>query len=481
MARFSNTQGLDASQAELDFVDVDTAADNPLYLDPYAIQIRDDEWSAACGDHIRSFFNEVLDALRDDNDPRAADLLSNLREPNETFLGQSKGMPSGRGVGQDKANDFAHALRNSRAFNTGLLSDISEAELFINNVGPDTISDLTTNVLRGLLAEYTLEQCVLHGLAVEDVNTTGPVWSIQNNEWEAQTLKLPISNGRPVLLVPKHSVRRKLSLNSQEFWNHHMVHFLQQEYHQAGGALVRTFRSKKRRGETYVTKKSVKERHPFIKDDLASFVTKHPEILESYKNIKGSKGPLENDEFDATFDERAFSLVLIDRLLGIPLGNASANEYHSVAMGICTFLFYPDLIKPIKEREIHEGRKRIDIKFTNAATDGFFFRMLQSPQARAINIPFECKNYSKDVNNPEFDQLTGRFGHQRGFFGIILCRSIENRPRVIMASKDAANDGRGYMLIFQDGDLVEMLRLIEAGRRNAIGALLNGRFDEITH
>src|SRR4029079_13781607 len=119
---------------------------------PYAIQIRDDEWSADCGDHIRSFFNEVLDALRTGNDARAIDLLGNLHEPNETFLGQSKGVPSGRGVGLDKANDLADALKKSRAFHTGLLSDISEAELFIRNIGPDMISDLTTNVLRGLLA-----------------------------------------------------------------------------------------------------------------------------------------------------------------------------------------------------------------------------------------------------------------------------------------------------------------------------------------
>lgn len=86
MAKFSTTQGVNVAQAELDFVDVDTATDNQLYLDPYAIQIRDDEWSAECGDHIHSFFNEVLDALRAGNDARAIHLLSNLHEPNETFL-----------------------------------------------------------------------------------------------------------------------------------------------------------------------------------------------------------------------------------------------------------------------------------------------------------------------------------------------------------------------------------------------------------
>src|SRR6185437_3886429 len=142
---------------------------------------------------------------------------------NETFLGQSTGRPSGRGVGRDKADDLAGALKNSRPFNTGLLSDISEAELFIRNIDPDAISDLTTNVLRGLLAEYTGEQCALYGIQVRQTNALGPIWSIESSDWEAKTLELPFSNSRPVLLVPKYSVRRSLSLNSQEVWNHHMV------------------------------------------------------------------------------------------------------------------------------------------------------------------------------------------------------------------------------------------------------------------
>jgi hypothetical protein len=100
--KFYSAIGGNLSQAELDFVDVDVTTDNRLYLDPYAIQIRDDEWSASCGDYIRSFFNEVLDALRANNIRRAEHLLGNLHEPNETFLGESTGRPSGRGVGRRK-------------------------------------------------------------------------------------------------------------------------------------------------------------------------------------------------------------------------------------------------------------------------------------------------------------------------------------------------------------------------------------------
>lgn len=110
MPKFSEHFALGKSQGELDFVDIDLSTDNRLYLCPYAIQIRSDEWSQACGDHIRSFFNEVLDQLRADNMDRARHLLSHLHEPNETFLGQSTGRPSGRGVGTDKAELLADAL-----------------------------------------------------------------------------------------------------------------------------------------------------------------------------------------------------------------------------------------------------------------------------------------------------------------------------------------------------------------------------------
>ncbi|WP_051355383.1 hypothetical protein [Mesorhizobium erdmanii] len=476
MATFYSTFGGELSQAELDFVDVDTALDNPLYLDPYAIQIRDDEWSATCGDHIRSFFSEVLEALREDNRERAGHLLGNLHEPNETCFGQSRGRPAGRGVGRGKALDLEEAIRNSRALETGVLADISEAELFIRGVGPDTISDLTTNILRGLLADYTKEQCDLLNIPTRRV-ALDPCWSAVRQDWTSRYYDLPISNRKPILLVPKFSVRRTLTLNSQEFWNHYMIEVLRQEYLDSRSALVRTLRD----GTRYVTKKSVKERHPKIKDDLATFVQRHPEVLEAYKRIKGAQGPLDNDDLEENFDETVFARVLIDRLAGIAHGHRAADEYHRMVMGISTFLFFPSLIKPIKERELHEGRKRLDIKFTNAAQEGFFFRMLQANQTRSISVPVECKNYSNDVENPELDQLSGRFGLQRGFFGMMLCRRLEGRPRVVASCRDAAADGRGFMLVLEDADLVQMLEMVERRRRPDIDTFLQRRFDEITH
>lgn len=477
MPAFSEAFNLAITPAGLDFIDIDLATDKPLFIDPYAIQIRQDQWSDRCGDHIRSFFNTLLDALRAGDVARAGHLLNHLHEPNETHLGVSQGRPSGRGVGDHKAAMLANALVRSRAFLTGVLSDISEAELFIHGVGRDTISDLTTNVIRGLLAEYTAEQCQLHGVPTQAVGAIGPTWNVHSQRWEARQLQLPVHRRRPILLVPKFSVRQRLSLDSQEFWNHHMIEFLRQEYLDANSGLVHVLRN----GERRVTKKAVKERHPFIKDDLADFVRAHPGVLESYKQIKGALGPLEQEDLEDGFDEKAFAAGLRAQLPNIAEGTAAASQYHSFSMGVCTFLFYPSLICPVKEHEIHQGRKRIDIKYTNSAERGFFHRMLASPQARAINVFIECKNYTKELNNPELDQLSGRFGHQRGFFGMILCRQMDDRARIIQRCRDTANDNRGYMLVLEDRDIDALLLLIEQDRRAAIDHYLQQRFDEITN
>lgn len=117
--------------------------------------------------------------------------------------------------------------------------------MFIRGVGPDMISDLTTNVLRGLLADYTIQQCELYGVPLHPTNALGPVWSLERLDWEAKQLMLPKQAGRPILLVPKFSVRFRLSLDSQEFYNKHMIEYLRSEYLQAGGALVEILKCKK--------------------------------------------------------------------------------------------------------------------------------------------------------------------------------------------------------------------------------------------
>ncbi|MET4827821.1 hypothetical protein ABH972_005410 [Bradyrhizobium ottawaense] len=468
---FSTFFDLGKTQAELDFVNVDPERDTRVFVDPYALEVKDDQWSNRCADHIRSFFQAVLQAIRSGDEDRARHLLSNLHESQETFLGLSSGVPRGRGIGSGNATQLYEALLGSRAVHTGLISDLAEAELFIAGIGRDKVSDLTTNIIRGPLIEYTKEQCDLHGVPLQEAVVAGPIWVPSREDWVQRTHALPIVQGRPVILVPKYSVRRRLSLESHEFYDKHFITFLQAEYQRASGSLAQVMRR--------VTKKEVKEQNPFSKEELADFALNNPHVLQLYRELAKSSGPMAADDLDEGFDERAFAGQLAAALPRIPTGRAHASAYHKLIIGLLSFLFFPGLIEPVKEAELHEGRKRLDIRFTNAGATPFFNRIVSAAQTRALTVPVECKNYTEDLDNPEFDQLSGRFSHTRGFFGFLCCRSIDNRDRMVATCRDTAIDGRGYIIVLSDDDLVQMLAAVESGNRSLIDATLNRRLGEL--
>jgi hypothetical protein len=218
MPRFSEYFKLGLTQHQIDFVDVSNTQDTPVYVDPYAIEVRNDVWAAQASQNIRVFFKEVLDAIRDGDTERARNLMSHLSEPQETYLGVSSGRPQGRGVGRKQSMQLILAIADSKAFRSGLLSDLSEMALYVEGIDRDKISDLTTNIIRNLLVDYTQQQCDLYG--IETLPYNGPAfWDISRKNWVAQGVQLPFINGDPVILVPKYIVRRRLSLDSQEFYN----------------------------------------------------------------------------------------------------------------------------------------------------------------------------------------------------------------------------------------------------------------------
>jgi hypothetical protein len=146
------------SQAELDFVDVDLGTDAPLFIDPFAIALREDEFSKSCHQTLIEFFSRIVDAIRSGQDHVARKLLSHLKEPNETRFGYSRGRPQGAGIGRDQSDDLFEALRDSSAVKTGFIQSLEECELLIPGISWDKISDLTTNVIRQGVSTHSFVQ-----------------------------------------------------------------------------------------------------------------------------------------------------------------------------------------------------------------------------------------------------------------------------------------------------------------------------------
>ena len=474
MATFSKHFALSKSQGELDFVDVRLNRDIALFLDPFAISQRQDRWSQDCHAHLLAFFQQAIDYIKGGHHAEARQLLAHLREPNETRFGLSRGSPQGAGIGSYQADQLFLALRQSNAVKTGFLSSLEECELMIEGIGWDKISDLTTNVIRGKLAQYTQEQCELHGIETREV-ALGPHFSLNARNWVNEYLQLPVADGRPILLVPKAIARFESSYDHQYYYRHFALNYLQAQHLAAGSNLVHALKN----GNRKVYKKELEARYPCTKDYLFQFSKDHPKVLAKYREHlvqlekRGPRGIVEEE------DEPGLAGALSAALAAIPAGNAHASDYHKLMIGILEFIFFPILVCPRKEQEIHQGRKRIDIVMENGAISGVLHRLHAVRKLPCAFVAFECKNYTTEIANPELDQIAGRFSPNRGKIGFICCRHFEDRARFVERCRDTFKDDRGLVAAVDDATVHSWLSLIENGRRRDIDSAIAKSIDEV--
>lgn len=357
------------TQPQLDFVHVDIDGDVPVFIDPRALLLINSEWASECVELIKDFFGEVLAAIRAGDPTRAEHLLGVLREPNETRLGFSKGTARGHALGPELAGRVREALARSEAVKSGLLTDLEDTILMIEGIGPDMVSDITTNVIREPLVEYTRLVASEHGIPMEPDVWAGPFWDPEAKDWRRELSPLPKPH-RPLVLVPKSIVRRDMDYDDDEYYDDYLIPYIRELEIDAGSSLVKTLKD----GTPRVTKKALIEKYGRKKRAIEKLTRDHPEVLDRYRAAKTRVHPPLGHQAisDVTGTPPPDWSALLGRVRGIAAGNAGATSYENAVEALLTPLFYPALSMPQKQVEIHDGRKRIDITYANSASRGFF-------------------------------------------------------------------------------------------------------------
>lgn len=205
VARVSEHYRLEVEQPALPFIDVELDSDTPLYVDPRALLSDGTDWGAECTSLVQDFFGHVLSCIRKGDHDRARSLLAQLREPNETRLGQSRGRPQGRALGDVSSRDVWESLSKSRAVKIGMLTALEETVLMIPGISYDIVSDITTNLIRDPLIRFTQGACAEYGIPLVPGVDSGPLWDPTDKQWYSEHGHLPVA-GRKLLLVPKELV-----------------------------------------------------------------------------------------------------------------------------------------------------------------------------------------------------------------------------------------------------------------------------------
>jgi hypothetical protein len=477
--RVSEHYSLGRTQGELDFVDVQIDGDTALFVDPAALRRVHGQWAHDCVALVQDFFQSVIAAVAANHQDEALRQLRGLREPNETRLGLSTGRPRGRALGPDSSEDIYEALSRSEATHSGLLEHLEDTALLVRGIGPDIISDITTNLVRDPLIAYTERTATQAGIPLEEGVASGPLWDPSSASWsEGRYVRLPIAGGRPIVLVPKAVVRRHIEYDADEYLHNFILPVLAERELSANSELVRTI---KYNNSKKVAKKDLIEKYGSKKEDITRVTLEEDGVpLAQYRTFKEglpSDPPDHVDLVEPTGSPLPDYDALANELSGIATGITAADDYHRAVEKILEALFSPNLTMPIREFKIHQGRKRVDIAFANAGGGFFGWLALHYP---AGTIYVECKNYSGDPGNPELDQLAGRFGPTRGQFGFLCCRTFDDKGLFVQRCRDTALDHHAFIIALDDDDLVALLDMRRRQARTELYQFLQARFAEIT-
>lgn len=466
---------LDRDQTSLDFVDVPIGNDIAVFLDPSRLRSMENSWASECNSLLQHFFESLLTHIKNGNINSGIYMLEGLTERNEFHLGFSKGKSKGSGFGPEYSRKLWDALSLSKAGATGLLKDIEDACLFIEGVGPDRISDATCNIIRGPLIRYTQDMCSFYGIPMQPNVDSGPVWNIDIEKWEDSYVNLPVTPYGKILFVPKIIVRHTLVYDARKYHTHYLLPAMQAHEKSINSGLVHTLKDGRKR----VTKIDLREKYGADKLSIVEQTNRYPNILEKYRNdsIKTSS-PITHHQLAeiAKTDQPRFD-KLLENVISLPVGRESAGAYENAIEALLTAVFFPSLTSPKKQHELHDGRKRVDIKYVNNAQSGFFYWL--AAHYAAAHIFVECKNYGKEIGNPELDQLAGRFGTSRGQVGLLVCRSALNPEKLAKSCLDTATDMRGYIMTITDEDLSEIIKSYTSSNGGNAYPLLMKKFEHL--
>lgn len=460
--RASTYLGVRRGQAELDFVDVDVRGDVPLFINPGALRKSESEWSRHCVYLLHDFMEHVLGLIRRGDSDGARTLLTYLGEPNETHLGLSAfgEEARGRAVGEEFADLIIDALLNSTAGRTGRINDLEDTVMMIHGIGSDIISDITTNIIRGPLIDYTNDICHSYGV---DVSIFVPrhdqaVWDVDSHEWVHPEVLLPIANGRALILVPKFIVRAKVDVDS--YFRDYLRDFIaERELENPNSEFVRTLKDKRR-----VPMRGLIRDAYGTKDKIQALLSVDNVLYEKYNAAVAAGDPRrsQNEMLLSTVNAGSPDLdALLADVTALPTGNEAFGAYELAIDRLWCAMFSTMLRFPKRQQTQNQGRKRVDIVWTNDANGGFFGWVKTVCPAHFVMA--ECKNYGAEVGNPEFDQLAGRFGPSKGMLGFLICRHIENKDRAFDRARDLRTDGKGFILPMDDADLRDLVAAAKSG------------------
>ncbi len=386
-------------------------------------------------------FAQGIEALRKGNTPGARQLL-NFPEPAEIGFGYAKSGKKGSGVGEYLTELIIDSLNSSDELLARGIRHIEELQLLSMGIGPDRISDISANILKGYLIQYTQKQCDLWNIRMEKGVPVHHFLDGANERWIDGHFDLPVSpiDHSPLLFVPRRIVRSLPWINYADF---------------ARSSFAAIHRAKATKSKLDFTSQQLGIET--AKQSLVSVSRKELSRIDNYIANKVSSSALaqpsaeyiENDEICVE------STTLSGKLRAVTIGVADASKYQRLILEAMNFLFSPELIDGELEVRTLDGTERRDIIFTNDS-DKTFWSYVRAEHSNIL-LMCETKN-TQAIEHAHINQTAGYLGDRLGRLGFIVTRT-EPQEAIQRKINSVYNDSspRKIILVLSDKDIHQML------------------------
>jgi hypothetical protein len=420
------------SQYQLDFVIPRIGIDLPLGIDPFLLfKSRDSEYRRLHTLLIATF-NAGIAAIREGNTDEAHRLFD-FPEVSAIGLGYTQGGKRGSGVGSYLAGLIIDTLEASPALQQRGVRHVEEMQLLSAGIGPDRVSDITANVLKRFLIEYTQRQCRIWNVETAKHVPVSHIFNHLSKEWEDAFEDLPISpiNGAPILFVPRRIVRVLPWINYDDFVRSEFNAYL-----------------KARRDQ-------IKKSSTQAKTDVVTVTRRDISLVDRYVKAREAQGGDARPTLDYIDEDLCReSERLKEQLAAIAIGRSEAERYQHLVLEIMNFLFSPELIDGQPEIRTIDGTERRDIIFTNDSDESFWEYVRNE---YGIILMFETKN-TEELDTDAINQTATYLGVRIGGLGVIVTRRPP-KDSIIKKIMTVFNDGRKVILTLCDDQLRELLDL----------------------
>lgn len=445
--RLNDYHNLPFTQEEVSFAIPFLDEDIPLYVDPFRLwsssSLQENSLHAAMIDA----FNFIGHCYLNGKEDFAISHLIQLSECEEIGLGTSSSR-SGLRIGEKKAHEILNLFKVIPQIKKNGFLHIESAMLLTRNIASDRISDITCNLIKSFLIDYTADQCQQLGIPTEDQEIDCFNFKLKKITKENVSVPRSPSDGKPVILTPRRWLRFRNWISVDDYT------------------------------ENYY-KKQIWDSDEDAPDRLSilDYNRRNYDTVEGYIKTKEAcnEGCI-NDPLFQQIPVRS-AKTRLNTILKLDSGNKDKADkiYEDNLCSILASAFYPRLDFCKDQSRTDSGVLIRDLIFYNNRSYNFLESIYDDYDSKQIVI--EIKNV-KEIQREHINQLNRYLNDSFGRFGILFTR---NKPKksAFKNTIDLWSGQRRCILILDDEDLKMICDLFESKQRDPID-VIKKKFVEFT-